>query len=140
MNWGKATVAILIVFVLFIGGLSYAMFRAPNDYYDHQYYEDGLNFDHDYNREEQVTKDHAQPVIEVDTCCIKVTFHQKISGKVRLSRPSSDAKDTTITLDNTNGTPIEILTKHLLKGKWQLVFDWKSNNKAYLYQQEVYVK
>lgn len=77
MNWGKATVAILVIFVLFIGGLSYFMFAAPNDDYDHQYYEDGLNFDHDYNREEQVTKDQAQPKVEVDTCCIKLIFPQK---------------------------------------------------------------
>ncbi len=140
MNWGKATVAILVIFVLFIGGLSYFMFAAPNDDYDHQYYEDGLNFDHDYNREKQVTKDHAQPKIEVDTCCIKVTFPQTINGKVRLSRPSSDASDTTIILDNRDGSPIQILTNHLVKGKWQLVFDWISNNKTYLYHQEVYVQ
>ncbi len=140
MNWGKATAVILIIFVLFIGGLSYFMFTAPNDEYDHQYYEDGLNFDHDYNREAQVTKDHAQPSIEVDTCCIKLSFPQIIIGKVRMSRPSSDASDTTIILDNKNGNPIEILTKHLAKGNWQLVFDWKSNSKAYLYHYEIYVK
>jgi hypothetical protein len=140
MNWGKATVAILVAFVLFIGGLSYFMASAPNDEYDHQYYEDGLNFDHDYNREKQVVKDNAQPVIVVDTCCIKLTFPQQIMGEVKMSRPSSDASDTSFTLDNKNGLPIQILTKHLVKGKWQLVIDWKSNNKAYLYQQEVEVK
>jgi len=140
MNWGKAIVAMLVVFILFIGGLSYAMFRAPNDDYDHQYYEDGLNFDHDYNREQQVTKDHAQPLIKIDTGCIKFIFPGKIYGKVRMSRPSSDASDITVTLNNTSGDPIEILTKNLAKGKWQLVFDWKSNNKSYLYHQEVYIK
>lgn len=140
MNWGKVTAIILTVFVLFIGGLSYVMLKAPNDEYDHQYYEDGLNFDHDYNREAQVTKDHAQPLIQVDTCCIKLTFPQIVNGKVRMSRPSSDARDTTIALDNKSGTAIEILTKHLAKGNWQLVCDWKSNNKAYLYKHEVYVK
>ncbi len=140
MNWGKTTVVILVTFVIFISGLSYFMFSAPNDEYDHQYYEDGLNFDHDYNREKQVVKDHAQPVIEVDTCCIKLTFPQVIKGEVRMSRPSSDVRDTTFTLDNTSGNPIEILTKHLVKGKWQLVFDWKSNNKAYLYKQEIFIK
>jgi hypothetical protein len=140
MNWGKATVAILITFVLFIGGLSYFMFSAPDDEYDHQYYEDGLNFDHDYNREEQVTKDHAAPAIAMDTCCIKLTFPQAIKGEVKLSRPSSDARDTSFTLDNTSGNPIEIITKHLAKGNWQLVFDWKSGGKDYLYQHEVYIK
>ena len=116
------------------------MVSAPNDEYDHQYYENGLNFDHDYDREKQVVKDHAQPTIVVDTCCIKLTFPQQINGEVKMSRPSSDASDTSFALDNQSGKPIEILTKHLVKGKWQLVIDWKSNNKAYLYQQEVNVK
>lgn len=140
MSWGKIITIVLVVFVVFIGGLSYAMFKAPDDEYDHQYYEDGLNFDHDYNREAQVTKDHAQPVINVDTCCIKLNFPQKIYGKVHMSRPSSDESDTTITLDNKSGNTIEILTKHLAKGNWQMVFDWKSDNKAYLYKHEVYIK
>ena len=140
MNWGKVTIAILVAFVLFISGLSYFMASAPNDEYDHQYYEDGLNFDHDYNRETQVTKDHAQPIIKVDTYCIKLTFPQKITGKLRMSRPSSDASDTTVMLDNNNGSPIEILTKHLSKGNWQLVLEWKASNKAYLYQHEVYIR
>ena len=140
MNWGKATTLVLITFVLFISGLSYFMLSAPNDEYDHQYYENGLNFDHDYIRERQVVTDHAQPVIDVDTCCIKFTFPQIIKGEVKMLRPSSDVRDTSFALDNKNGGPIEILTKHLAKGKWQLVFDWKSKNKAYLYQQEVYIK
>jgi len=140
MNWGKITALILTVFVLFIGWMSYVMFKAPADDYDHQYYEDGLNFDHAYNREKQVTKDKAQPLILIDTCCIKLTFPQKVKGKVIFMRPSSDAADKTYPLDNNNGQPIEILTQHLSKGKWQLVFDWQSNNKAYLYQQEVYIK
>lgn len=140
MNWGKTTVAILVVFVLFISGLSYFMFSAPDDEYDHQYYENGLNFDHDYNRETQVTKDHAQPLIDVDASNIKIIFPQVVKGTVRMSRPSSDVSDTTINLDNKNGNAIDISTSHLVKGKWQLVFDWKSNQKDYLYQHEIYVK
>jgi hypothetical protein len=140
MNWGKATVAVLVTFVLFIGGLCYVMLSGTNDEYDHQYYEDGLNFDHDYNREEQVIKDHAQPVIVIDTCCIQLVFPQSIVGKVRLSRPSSDARDTTFVLDGKSNHPIQLLTKHLAKGRWALVFDWRSQGKAYLYQKEVYIK
>jgi len=140
MNWGKATVAILLVFVSFICGMGYFMFKAPTDDYDHQYYEDGLNFDHDYSREIQVNRDHAEPSIIIDTCCIRLTFPQIIKGQVNFMRPSSDAKDTSFPLDNNGGKPIEILTKNMAKGKWQLVFNWKSGNKDYLYQKEIYVK
>jgi len=140
MNWGKATVIILITFVLFIAGLSYVMFGAPADDYDHQYYEEGLNFDHDYDREKQVVKDHAQPRIEVDTCCVKITFPQQVKGQVRFLRPSSDFRDQTFSLDNANRQAIVLPTKNIAKGQWQLVFNWQSGHNSYLYQQEVYVK
>jgi hypothetical protein len=74
MNWGKAVIIILLTFVLFISGLSYFMFRAPIDDYDHRYYEKGLTFDADYIREQQVSKDHAQPVIIVSADSLGFTF------------------------------------------------------------------
>jgi len=140
MNWGKATIVILLAFVLFIGGMSVYMFMSPADDYDHQYYENGLNFDHDYKQETQVTKEHAQPVIQIDTCCIKFTFPQTIYGTVKFMRPSSDASDITYPLNNEDHQPIELLTAQIAKGRWQLVFEWKSNKKEYLYQKEVYIK
>ena len=137
MNWGKATVLILIAFVLFIGGMSAYMFRSPKDDYDHQYYEDGINFDHDYNREAQVTKDHAEPVIKINADSILVTFSQIVDGTVKLMRPSSDAADKSYLLE---GKVIMIPLSQLIKGKWKLVFEWKSNKKAYLYNTEIFVK
>lgn len=116
------------------------MFSAPDDEYDHQYYEDGLNFDHDYNREAQVVKDHARPLVTVHKDSILFVFPQIIKGQVKLMRPASDAKDTTFALDNSNGRDIRLATAQLAKGKWQLVFDWKSGHKSYLYHQEVYIK
>ena len=137
MDWGKATVLILIVFVLFIGSMSYYMFRSPKDDFDHQYYEDGINFDHDYNREAQVTKDNAQPIISVKPDSIKFNFPQIVDGKVKLMRPASDAADKTFLLE---GKVIAIPASQLIRGKWRLVFEWKSNNKAYLYSTEIFIK
>lgn len=130
----------MIIFMLFIISMCVYMFYMPADDYDHQYYEKGLNFDKEYNRERQVVTDKAQPLIKVDSCCIQVTFPQVIKGHVTLLRPSGSVKDQVFTLDNKNGQPIEILTAHIAKGQWQLVFNWTSNNKAYQYQQEVYIK
>jgi hypothetical protein len=140
MNWGKATILILVIFVLFISGMSYYMFSSPKDEYDHQYYENGLNFDHDYIREKQVTEDHAAPTIRVGTDSIKFTFPQVIKGEVKFSRPSSDAADVSYPLDSKDPKSLQLAATHLLKGRWQLVFEWKSGNKAYLYQHEIYIK
>jgi hypothetical protein len=134
MNWGKATILILALFVLFISGMSYVMFRSPEDGYDHQYYEKGLNFDHDYNREMQVVKDHAAPVITVGKDSITFIFPQPVEGRVKFTRPASDAADITYPLSK------PLPTAHMRKGKWQLVFEWKSNNEDYLYQHEILIK
>ncbi len=63
MNWGKGIIAGMIIFVLFIAGMCIYMFTSPQDDFDQQYYEKGLTFNHDYDREQQVTKDHAEPLI-----------------------------------------------------------------------------
>lgn len=140
MNWGKAVIVILLTFVLFISGLSYVMFSAPKDEYDHRYYEKGLTFDGDYNREQQVSIDHAQPVIIVRPDSVGFTFPLDVKGRVKFMRPASDAADQIYPLDSRAGERVKIPAAKLLKGKWQLVFEWKSNGKAYLYQQDIYIK
>jgi len=123
MNWGKATILILVLFVLFISGMSYVMFSSQDDEYDHQYYENGLNFDHDYNQEKNVTKDHAAPVIFVGNDSIKFLFPQVVKGQVKFTRPSSDAADTTYLLDSKNKSSLQVPSSHMRKGRWQLVFE-----------------
>ena len=113
------------------------MFMAPEDQYDHQYYEKGLNFDKFYNKEAQVVKDHAQPVIKISGGIITLTFDQPAKGTITFMRPSNDAMDKTYNIDGKEAQFPVILVG---KGQWQFVFDWVSNNKAYLYQKEVYLK
>lgn len=137
MNWGKGIVGGMIVFMLFIIAMSVYMFMAPEDQYDHQYYEKGLNFDKFYNKEAQVVKDHAQPVIKISGGIITLTFDQSAKGTITFMRPSNDAMDKTYNID---GKEAQFPVVLVGKGQWQFVFDWVSNNKAYLYQKEVYLK
>ena len=139
MNWGKGIISGMILFMLFIIAMVVYMFTIPADDYDTKYYEKGLAYDKDYKRAEQVIKDKAQPIIEADSCCIEVSFPQTILGQVKLTRPSSNIVDKVIPINNKNGQPVQILTAGMPKGKWQLRFEWTSNNKAYLYQKEVFL-
>jgi hypothetical protein len=139
MNWGKGIIGGMILFMLFIIGMVVHMFSMPEDEYDKKYYEKGLSYDRDYNRAKQVITDKAQPLIEADSCCIEVSFPQTVLGQVKLTRPSSGIVDKVIAIDNKNGQPVQILTAGMPKGKWQLRFEWTSNNKAYLYQKEVFL-
>ena len=140
MNWGKGIVAILAIFVAFIVILCIYMVSSPTDDFDHQYYEKGLNFNHDYNRELQVTKDHAQPSIQVGDNLIRFIFTQPVKGTIVALRPSSNAADKSLALNSGSGTEVDIPIEHFATGRWQLEFEWVSNNKAYLYHQEIYKK
>ncbi|MGZ3763810.1 MAG: FixH family protein [Mucilaginibacter sp.] len=140
MNWGKGIIIGMAVFVLFIVGMCIYMVASPTDDFDHQYYEKGLSFNHDYDREEQVTKDHAEPIIRLNNQNIDLKFVQPVKGTVTFMRPSSTVSDKVYALNSGNNNEIDIPIEPLAAGKWQLVFEWTSNNKAYLYQQEVFVK
>jgi hypothetical protein len=140
MNWGKGIIAVLALFILFISGMSIYMFMAPVDDYDHQYYEKGLTFNHDYDREKQVVKDHARPLIAIINHHINITFAQPVLGKIKFMRPSDNTLDKVFNLNSGVGKYVDLSLATIVGGEWQLEMEWESNHKAYLYHQEVFIK
>jgi len=139
MNWGKGIVTGMVIFMLFILSMCVYMFTMPADEYDHQYYEKGLGFNKDYNREQQVATDHAQPIIKLDGRTLQIKFVAPASGTVRFVRPSSQSMDVSFPINTGAGIDVSIPVSSLKTGQWQMVFEWNSNNKEYLYQQENYI-
>lgn len=137
MNWGRGLITGMIIFMLFILGMCFYMFRAPDDDYDHQYYEKGLTYNQYYNKEVRVIKDHAQPAIEISGDYIFIKFKEPAAGTMHLQRPSNVSLDKTYHFDSGDNNEVQILTRSIKKGRWQLVFEWQSNQKAYVYQKEI---
>ncbi len=139
MNWGKGIIAGMIVFMLFIIAMGIYMFTVPTDDYDHQYYEKGLSFNNDFNKERQVSIDNAQPVIIANKKAISLTFTVPAKGKVKFVRPSDNRQDREYDF-NTSDKVFTLSRKDIPDGEWQVVINWQSNDKAYLYQQKFYLK
>lgn len=139
MNWGKGIAIGLAVFVIFIVGMSIKMFSQANDDYDHEYYEKGLAFDADYAKEKQVIADHAQPQVKIQGDNLQVAFVQPATGKVHFVRPADRRLDHWVNLQSGSSTQITIPLAKMVSGQYQLIFDWTSNGKKYLYQQEVFI-
>jgi len=138
MNWGKGLVIVLIVFVCFITAMSVKMFSQTNDEYDHDYYEKGLSFNADYNKEQQVVKDDAKPQIAIKDGVINIKFKEKAKGSIRFVRPSDHDMDRYL---NFNTADLNTFTTRIpFHGQWQVIIAWKSNDKSYLYQQEIFIK
>jgi hypothetical protein len=141
MNWGKGIFLGLALFMGFIITLAVFIFCAPNDDYDHQYYEKGLSFNHDYDREVQVYKDHALPIIKQNGQNVRLTFSQPVTnGSVTFSRPSNSKMDKTFVIKTSPTNEMIIPVSQVYSGKWQVVFAWESNHKKYLYQHGIYLK
>lgn len=140
MNWGKGIVITLAIFVVFITGMCLWFFLMPVDDFDHQYYEKGLTFNKDFDREMQVTKDKAEPAITEDTRLVKIAFTSPVDGTIKFMRPSDTSMDKTFKLNSGNQTFVTFPLQLLPKGEWQIEMDWKSNQKAYLYHKGFYIK
>lgn len=140
MNWGKGIIAGMILFILFILSMCVYMFMLPVDQYDHQYYEKGLNFDQDYNKEQQVFKDHAVPVFKISPGQLFINFAKPATGNIRFIRASDSALDTVIKIQLTNSNEQVIKLSFLVKGKWEILLDWRSSNSLYLYQHKLFIK
>jgi len=137
MNWGKGIILGMALFMLFIIGMCVYMFRMPADEYDHHYYEKGLNFDQDYNKEMQVVTDRTRPEIRINGDVVHIDFKKSAKGNIRFIRPSSEALDKVFQLNTGTGKTALFSIVTLVKGRWQLVLEWKSDQKNYLYEQEV---
>ena len=139
MNWGKGLVMVMLLFIGFIVSMSIYMFSMPADDYDHQYYENGLNFNKDYAKEKQVETDRAQPVIKQNNGELSVAFIQPATGTIRLINPLGKSKDLMFLLNTNTGTRASIPLNKLSTGRWAIRIDWNSGNKGYLYQKDLYI-
>ncbi|MES2377854.1 MAG: FixH family protein [Bacteroidota bacterium] len=140
MNWGKGIIGGMILFMLFIISMCVYMFRLPEDDYDHQYYEKGLSFNKDYNKEKQVVNDHARPVIIIKKGIMCLAFTKPVVGNIKFIRASNKYQDRIFEMDSHAGALVYLPLKTIEKGKWKLVIDWISSHKTYLYQQDIYIK
>ncbi|MGF7080230.1 FixH family protein [Mucilaginibacter sp. UYCu711] len=140
MNWGKGIIGGMLIFMLFIVSMCVYMFLLPEDDYDHEYYEKGLSFNKDYNKEKQVVSDHAQPVIIIKRGIMCMAFTNPVVGTIKFVRASNKYQDKIFKIDSHADALVYLPLKSIEKGKWKLVIDWISNHKAYLYQQDIYIK
>lgn len=107
----------MILFMLFISAMGVRMFMVPGDDYDHQYYEKGLTFNRDYDREKQVTTDHATPVIEQVGQTLVLRFKTPLSGSIRFERPSDQLQDRSFPLRPDESNKVVLPVSNLAAGK-----------------------
>lgn len=138
LNWGKYLLIGMAGFMCFIVSMGIYMCAQNKDDYDHQYYEKGLNYDADYTREKQVYADKAHPKISLSVQKLTIKFASAAKGRMYFKRAANNKLDKVLPFeaDDTDHT-ITIPTHQLASGPWHLRFEWESNLKQYLYEQEI---
>ena len=139
VNWGRGLIIGMSIFMLFIIGLVVAIFSQKPDNYDHSYYEKGLDFDNDYKRGQQVVTDNAKPVLKMEGKTLQLSFKGQAQGKLHFQRPSDEKMDKEIPFKTDSAGRVELPLARFEKGSWQLIFEWNSQEKQYLYQQQIII-
>lgn len=123
----------------FIILLAIQMIRSESDaLIENDYYEKGLNYDQEYNLKERVIADKATPVISILNNELVIAFKTDAEGSIKMLRTANKTLDRTLEFE-TKDKQIKVPANQLLKGQWQFIISWNSNNKSYLNKQEVII-
>jgi hypothetical protein len=137
INWGGGVMVGMAAFMLYIIGMAVYMLNQPLDDFDSHYYEKGLEYDSEYNRQKNVVDDHATPQLNVQGNELLISFAANAKGELKMLRPSNRQLDRSLKFTTDTDKQVALGLTDVPKGHWQLVFSWESAGKQYLYKREV---
>ncbi|TKB97130.1 FixH family protein [Pedobacter cryotolerans] len=134
MNWGTKIVLGMIVFMLFIIGMVVYMFKihGNDNLVDEDYYEKGINYNDEYNANQNVITDKAEPKITISDSQIIIQLKDSANYNLKLARPSTKKDklaDSGATVSDAH--LIIINRQNMHSGVWYLELKWISNAKKY---------
>lgn len=141
MNWGTKLVIAMALFMGFIIALSTKMiFSGKDDLVEKDYYEKGLNYDHDYSRKKNTEQDDAEPKIEIGLSSIRLTFKDPSVGTVKFTHAKDRRLDRVFRIDTEDGTAAGIERSQIAHGYWRLTFEWQSKGKQYMFEKGIFIQ
>ena len=140
MNWGTKIVLGMVAFMIFIIAMVVYMFSVHgNDaLVDEDYYEKGMNYNQEYDAKQNVTADHADPLITINRNQVVILLRDSASYELKMMRPSTtkdDIKATGTTVGDSN--LILLSTKKMVSGLWFMELKWKSKGKPYQFSKNI---
>jgi len=141
INWGTAMVIVMAVFIIFI--LQYVYRASVVEKYRHHlvaddYYKDELIYQLDIDKQKASNKLKENIKLTKTTDGLTMVFpysfdYKKISGTVKLLRPSNYKLDLKTNLKLTSNTFL-IKKSDLVAGKYEISIDWQYKSKSYLFK------
>ena len=145
MNWGTGIVIAMISFIVFI--LTFVYRSVAVDDYQHElvsedYYKDELLYQQEIDKMNKASELEANLSLSRTSEGLVVYFPaeldaSKISGTVRLQRPSNKNLDIELAID-LDGNELLIPEDRLVSGKYQVIIDWKHGGAECLFKDEIF--
>jgi nitrogen fixation protein FixH len=144
INWGTGIVIGLILFMGFILAMVFMMSTDKKYNYDlvtDEYYKEELKFQEEIDAENNslLLSEKVRILRKPEGLLLifpKEVVENKIIGTVNLYRPSNKRLDFEIPLELFK-SELLISKDQLLDGRWNIIVRWRSNDKDYLFKEEI---
>ncbi len=137
MHWGQKIITGMILFMLFILGMSYYMFLHHTDtLVDNDYYEKGIAYDSELIKKNNALDSTALPDITFDSAKLEIDFKYPSTFVIDLKRPANAVLDRSYNSDKAV-LKFEQSIANLKSGLWVLEINWTANGKDYLLEQHL---
>jgi nitrogen fixation protein FixH len=144
MNWGYKILIVIVLFIIGMGTMVSIAMRQKNEMIDEQYYVKELKHQGQIDAENNLNALDEKLTIKdtLDALVVKIPSiaRQNIKeGSVVFLRPSDQSKDRRLVL-NVDSSGSQLFNKsNFVKGQYKVRISWKSAQKAYYYEQPLFV-
>jgi hypothetical protein len=144
MNWGYKILIVIVLFIIGMGTMVSIAMRQKNEMIDEQYYVKELKHQGQIDAENNLNALEEKLTIKDSLGALVVKIPsaalQNIQeGSVVFLRPSDQSKDRRLVL-NVDSSGRQLFNKsNFVKGQYKVRISWKSEQKAYYYEQPLFV-
>ncbi len=137
MNWGHGITIAIISFITFILSILYFNMPKSADLVVDNYYEEGINFEHQIQSIKNSKEIKNKIKINVTDDILSIIFPKEvimdsiIEGSIHLYRPENGNLDKHFPFVKTTNNRINIPLKTVKKGNYSLLMSWKTRLKDF---------
>ena len=140
MNWGTKLIIGMAVFMAFIVGMGTKMILSDTDsLVEKDYYEKGLSYSNEYDRQVNAAKDGVIPSIEADSDGLSVAFIAPAEFEIECKNTSDSKLDRVFKGSTDEDNTVTFGRDELPEGRWRVKINFASNSKEYQFAQEVVI-
>ena len=139
MNWGTKIVIGMVLFMAFIIAMATKMVISggDDDLVEKDYYEKGLDYDKQYNLQQNAVTDSVIPDFSASQDGFIISFSEPATYRLVCKRPSDSSFDRVIAGETHADMQLMISRNELKSGPWNLHLEYTIKRKHYLVEREI---